>query len=111
MYVKLVNPLNKRQLVFKCPIPEVYYIPAGEFDEQAVDTWTATQEERGQEARHFVVWLGKRVHLTEITIPGRHPGEGRVLLTNWDAYLCNDRGHTVDKIHRHLQPLGPVKET
>lgn len=110
MYMKLINPRTKQVMTFPCA-GEVYYAPAGELDLTKQKKWMDFEEASGNDARRFVLWPDGTdevaVAVSEIQIPSLRNGRGAiVILTNWDAYLCNDRGHTIDRVHR-----APLPET
>ena len=110
MYLKLHNPVSKQTMVLGLP-DEVAYKPVGPFNDRETTAWHESQEGVGYDARHFVVWptnalAGEQVHLTEIYIPGARGGRPTMVLTNWDCWVVNEAGRTMERVHRYLSPLG-----
>ena len=107
MFVKLLNPLTKQVLTFQC-LGEVYYktkeLPMSRVDQEL---WRAQSEGQGNDARRFVVWptddKDYAVRLCEIIIPGVRGQKGGAveILTNHHAWLNNDQGRSIDRIHRY----------
>lgn len=104
MYVKLINPATHNTMIIPCD-DEVYYELLDPKSQEEQDTWSQFQEGTlKNDPRRFVVWPrdtggpGNRVACTEIILTGRKP---IAILTNWNAWLCNDAGKTMERLHRH----------
>lgn len=108
MYVKLVNPRNRATQVFEAKVGDVHYSPKSPMDQKLQDLWSDEIRASNWDERRFVVWPrdwtpDTEVSLTEITIPGLKASQTVVVLTNWDAYLVNESGRTIDRIHRYAE--------
>ena len=104
MFVKLLNPRTKLCLVFECHA-EATFEPRGRMTTAEAAKRQTFLEAMGDDVRRFVIWSAEDdATLTEVSIPGpRGTKNGAtVLLTNWDAWLCNHHGRTIDRIHKHL---------
>ena len=102
MYVKLLSPRTKMCSVFECS-DEMTFEPRGEMTEADVDKRKAFLEGIGDDPRSFIVWPDDgRTAITEVTIPGPKGSRNgaTVLLTNWDAWVCNGNGRSIDRVHR-----------
>lgn len=109
MIVKLVNPRSRQVMVFQCA-SEVYFEPQEPMSEREQDKWMENAEGLDYEPRRFAIWPegfdeDTKIEMTEIVLPlapgKRGPGvEPQMILTNWDAWLCNEQGKSIDKIHR-----------
>ncbi len=106
MYVKLMNPRTKNSMVFQAN-EEVYFGPNGAMTQSEQDAWVEMQESLGNDPRRFVLWpspsmISDKVMLAEIHIPGSRAskGGGVVLLTNWDGWLVNENGRTMERVSR-----------
>lgn len=105
MFVKLVHPRTKQVLVFQCEAEVSFQIRAP-MDFGAQQMWMLHNEEGGNEAKRFVEWPGVtdgEVPVAEVCITAPRGQRGMtVLLTNWNAWLCNDAGKAIDRIYRFV---------
>lgn len=102
MFVKLINPRSKQVMTFVCA-NEAYYERQGAMDRDAQDIWVQHQESQNYDTRRLVLWpgtdLGVQVELVEIHIP-LFRDKSIAILTNWEAWLCNEAGRSIDRIFR-----------
>lgn len=108
MYVKLINPLTKSVLTFEVIAAEAYYTPKGAMDYAEQQLWAEFTGSLNHDARRYVVWPfgdSAPVEVTEITLPGtRGPRDKPVsILTNYDAWLCNPTGKSIERVHRYRE--------
>ena len=106
MYVKLLNPHTKNAMVFQAN-DEVYFGPKGAMSMAEQEEWSLHQESIGNDPRRFVLWLSPamttdRVELFEVAIPSGRSGKGgeTILLTNWDGWLVNETGRSMERVSR-----------
>lgn len=81
---------------------EVKHQQMGLLDYGAVMTWDS-MESHG-DTRTYVHWAdpeNKRTYCTAIGVPAAKNGQHEIrILTNWDVWLCNDQGRSIDRLHR-----------
>jgi hypothetical protein len=104
MYVKLINPTSKQTMTFAC-VNEAYYEPREAMDIDAQQAWQTHYADMGYDARRLAVWPGAEtgvaLRMAQILIP--LPREKQIaILTNWEAWLCNEQGRSIDRIHRFV---------
>lgn len=107
MYVKLVHPHSSETLVIKTD-GEVHSEQHSFLTNDEVDAKERFDVECNIEPRRFLIWPGRcsTESIELVRIHFQQPGarQATSLRTNWNAFLCNDDGRTIDRLHKHHLP-------
>lgn len=105
MHIKLRQPPTHGRSQIAFPVAgEVEYIRHPAASQQTLDDYLDKLEDDGHNVRRYIVWTDHKVAYTEIRLRTQRGEPLTVILTNWDAWLGNQFGATVDRVHRFEDP-------
>lgn len=104
MFVKLVHPNTGETLTLQASGEVMSSQTKEPYTEAQLQEAKQLEESTGADVRHFVLWHVEadstwtaNPSIIRLTVNRR----STVIFTNWNAWLCNDNGRTIDTIHRY----------